>query len=85
MRIRRFQKLAETVLKYHARQRGSPACVTERLILDNTEESRDHMTPEITLHLITRCCQLWHEKGDKSPFVDPFWAFYWPGGQVLTW
>ena len=56
----------------------------EQLISQNTEVSRDHMTPEISLHLITRNCRLWHEKGDDSPFVDPFWAFYWPGGQVLT-
>ena len=42
------------------------------------------MTPEIALHLITRNCRLWHGKGDDSPFTDPFWAFYWPGGQVLT-
>ncbi|KAK6192020.1 hypothetical protein SNE40_003574 [Patella caerulea] len=54
------------------------------LIEQNTEISTDHMTPEIKLRLITPNCHLWHSNGDDSPFLEPFWAFYWPGGQALT-
>lgn len=55
-----------------------------QLIRTHTEVTRDHMTPEIQLHLITPRCSLWSAKGDDAPFTDPFWAFYWPGGQVLS-
>ncbi|XP_067668762.1 electron transfer flavoprotein beta subunit lysine methyltransferase-like [Haliotis asinina] len=53
-------------------------------IMKHTELTRDHLTPEIQLHLVTRQCELWHSRGDNSPFVDPFWAFFWPGGQAVT-
>ncbi|ESO97448.1 hypothetical protein LOTGIDRAFT_115026 [Lottia gigantea] len=56
----------------------------KNLIKQHTEISRDHLTPEIALHLITQNCQLWHSHPDTCPFIDPFWAFYWPGGQVLS-
>ncbi|XP_045201671.2 electron transfer flavoprotein beta subunit lysine methyltransferase-like [Mercenaria mercenaria] len=57
----------------------------DNLIKRHTEITRDHMTPEVALHLITKNCSLWKSKqDDNSPFPDPFWAFYWPGGQVLT-
>ncbi|ELU13871.1 hypothetical protein CAPTEDRAFT_139974, partial [Capitella teleta] len=49
-----------------------------------TVKSQDHLTPELSLHLITPQCPLWHSPGDECPFDDPFWAFYWPGGQALT-
>lgn len=55
-----------------------------QLIRTHTEVTRDHMTPEIQLHLITPRCSLWSGKGEDAPFIDPFWAFYWPGGQVLS-
>ena len=63
-----------------------------RFIEDNTEVSRDHLTPELALRLITPKCRLWslpydeeESKCDKSAGVtDPYWAFYWPGGQALT-
>ncbi|XP_054767444.2 electron transfer flavoprotein beta subunit lysine methyltransferase-like isoform X2 [Lytechinus pictus] len=54
------------------------------LIMRHTQATRDHLTPEIALSLITRECPLWHETTDQCPFNDPFWAFYWPGGQALT-
>lgn len=57
---------------------------TRHLIKDITEVSTDHMTPEIGLHLVTPNCPLWHSRGEDCPFEDPFWAFYWPGGQALT-
>lgn len=67
-----------------------------RTILDNTEITRDHMTPELKLLLLTENCPLYHEpfinkNGDgrldsltRTVFHDPFWSIYWPGGQVLT-
>ena len=59
----------------------------ERFILDNTETSHDHLTPEITLRLITPRCRLWsvpYSECEEAGVIDPYWAFYWPGGQALT-
>ena len=55
-----------------------------KFILDNTELSKDHLTPEIALHLITPKCRLWWSSDEDCEVEDPFWAFYWPGGQALT-
>jgi Predicted methyltransferase len=55
-----------------------------RVIKHHTVITTDHMTPEIKLHLITPSCALWTAKQDNVPFQDPFWAFYWPGGQALA-
>lgn len=55
-------------------------------IIENTIISRSHLTPEISLRLITSECQIFHEPINEN-FVfpqDPFWGFYWPGGQVVT-
>ncbi|XP_039278203.1 electron transfer flavoprotein beta subunit lysine methyltransferase isoform X2 [Nilaparvata lugens] len=60
----------------------TPALVKQ--IKECTEVSRNHMTPEIALHLITPNCSLWSAKQEESPFHDPFWAFHWPGGQALS-
>nr|CAD7459968.1 unnamed protein product [Timema tahoe] len=57
---------------------------TERVITENTQVSRDHLTPELSLHLITPSCKLWSANPIDVPFADPFWAFYWPGGQALS-
>ncbi|KAK3083866.1 hypothetical protein FSP39_004344 [Pinctada imbricata] len=54
------------------------------LIKENTLETRDHLTPEISLRLITPRSRLWTAREHQLPFPDPFWAFYWPGGQILT-
>ncbi|XP_014275666.1 electron transfer flavoprotein beta subunit lysine methyltransferase [Halyomorpha halys] len=54
------------------------------LIRKCTEVSDNHMTPEIKLHLITPSCSLWHSNIDKCIFVDPYWGFYWAGGQALS-
>ncbi|RUS83314.1 hypothetical protein EGW08_008936, partial [Elysia chlorotica] len=54
------------------------------LIGQHTRLSRDHLTPELVLHLLTPACHLWHANHENSPLDDPFWAFYWPGGQALT-
>uniref|UniRef100_A0A182XZH2 ETFB lysine methyltransferase n=1 Tax=Anopheles stephensi TaxID=30069 RepID=A0A182XZH2_ANOST len=60
-------------------------------ILSNTVLSRQHMTPEIALHLITPDCAIYHQPvgagdiGAHTGFsADPFWGFFWPGGQALT-
>lgn len=65
-------------------------------ILKNTEITRDHLTPELKLFLLTKNCPLYREPFiDKSEnsgfdpsirnvFQDPFWSIYWPGGQALT-
>ncbi|XP_033219431.1 electron transfer flavoprotein beta subunit lysine methyltransferase-like isoform X2 [Belonocnema kinseyi] len=67
----------------------------EKAILNNTEISQDHLTPELKLHLLTPNCPLYHaaetsqstnanQAREKKYFQDPFWSIYWPGGQVLT-
>ena len=53
-------------------------------IKENTEITRDHLTPEIGLHLVTPKCRLWTAPEADAICPDPFWAFYWSGGQVLT-
>lgn len=60
-------------------------------ILRNTCISRHHLTPEIALRLITAECDIYHrpmaansEAGGHGFDADPFWGFYWPGGQALT-
>ncbi|XP_077255295.1 electron transfer flavoprotein beta subunit lysine methyltransferase-like isoform X2 [Temnothorax americanus] len=68
----------------------------EITILKNTEMTRDHLTPELKLFLLTENCPLYHEPFidkctdgrfdflTRNVFQDPFWSIYWPGGQVLT-
>lgn len=55
-----------------------------RWILRNTRICIDHMTPEIKLRLITAECPMWTQQPESCPYPDPYWAFYWPGGQTLT-
>lgn len=53
----------------------------------NTIISRDHLTPSIPLHLITRDCEIYHQRHleEAKTFPDdPFWGFYWPGGQAVS-
>jgi hypothetical protein len=54
------------------------------LILQHTVPSRSHLTPELVLRLVTPACPLWRATEDQLPFKDPFWAFYWPGGQATA-
>ncbi len=45
------------------------------------------LVPELQLHLITQDCPLWHATPEQAALAglqDPFWAFCWPGGQVLA-
>lgn len=56
-------------------------------IIRETEVSANHITPEIKLRLITENCRLYHSTLDNLKdleFSDPFWGFYWPGGQSVT-
>lgn len=57
-------------------------------ILEATEVSRSHMTPELRLFLLTPNCSLYHapfaDDAKKTILRDPFWSIYWPGGQALT-
>ncbi|XP_076647911.1 electron transfer flavoprotein beta subunit lysine methyltransferase-like isoform X1 [Halictus rubicundus] len=73
------------------------ACILDpevvRAISSNTEISRNHMTPEIELFLLTPNCDLYHapfssvleaDETKRRVFAEPFWSIYWPGGQALT-
>lgn len=65
----------------------SPATPLIDIITKETESTTNHLTPELKLHLITEKCRLFHSTSDQlssHPFVDPFWGFYWPGGQAVT-
>lgn len=53
-------------------------------IFEETRVSQEHLTPELSLHLITPACPLWTAPPHLVPFPDPFWAFYWPGGQAVS-
>lgn len=60
-------------------------------ILKETEISNDNLTPELNLHLITDKCHLWNAQEHDTVLTklkkfgsEPFWGFYWPGGQALT-
>ena len=58
------------------------------MIETETRVSTDHLTPEMRLRLITDQCALWQARDDDPRLAqlggDPFWGFYWPGGQSLT-
>ncbi|XP_045506929.1 electron transfer flavoprotein beta subunit lysine methyltransferase-like [Colias croceus] len=54
------------------------------LFLQHTRLTRRHLTPELSLRLITRECPLWTAPVGHSPFTDPYWGFYWPGGQAVA-
>ncbi|XP_055601539.1 electron transfer flavoprotein beta subunit lysine methyltransferase-like isoform X1 [Uranotaenia lowii] len=56
-------------------------------ILHNTRASRRHLVgAEMTLRLITDECAIYHQPmGEDFCFArEPFWGFFWPGGQALT-
>lgn len=53
-------------------------------IRSSTKVSNEHLTPEIKLHLITPDCTLWNSNGSNCLFPDPYWGFFWAGGQALT-
>ncbi|XP_053981570.1 electron transfer flavoprotein beta subunit lysine methyltransferase-like isoform X1 [Hylaeus volcanicus] len=80
-----YEPAVEQVLRLEPR--------TVEAILNGTEITRDHMTPEIKLFLLTPNCALYRapfrdvsEKNEtaRNVFSDPFWSIYWPGGQALA-
>ena len=40
------------------------------------------MTPELPLYLLTPSCRLYTAK-EEPDLGDPWWAIFWPGGQVF--
>ncbi|XP_018010419.1 electron transfer flavoprotein beta subunit lysine methyltransferase isoform X2 [Hyalella azteca] len=63
---------------------GTTSLTQNEAVVNETEISRCHLTPELPLRLITPQCRLWHAREDELPFPDPFWAFFWPGGQAVA-
>ena len=58
--------------------------VSSEWIQSHLEISRDHLTPDLPLHLLTSACPLYHSPAtDQSP-MEPWWSIYWPGGQVIA-
>jgi predicted nicotinamide N-methyase len=55
-----------------------------RFMRQQTRVSRDHLTPELVVRVIDEQCPLWMARPDACPFDDPYWAFYWPGGQAIS-
>lgn len=58
-----------------------------KLIESYTVISQNHLTPELKLRLITQECPAWNQpvqQNSPHPLGEPFWAFYWPGGQALA-
>ncbi|KAI8749374.1 electron transfer flavoprotein beta subunit lysine methyltransferase [Biomphalaria glabrata] len=55
-----------------------------QLIWSHTKLTTTELVPEVSLRLITPECPLWKATPEQCPFNDPYWAFFWPGGQVLS-
>ena len=66
----------------------SAATISKDIIDANLQRSRQHLTPELDLYLLTSSCPMYHAPADHHPLAssssDPWWAIYWPGGQVLA-
>jgi predicted nicotinamide N-methyase len=59
----------------------------ESFVLANTVPSAAALVPEITLHLATEITPIWRatEAWLATEGIEPpFWAFAWPGSQVLA-
>ncbi len=49
--------------------------------------ARPWLVPELELFLVTHDCELWRASLDDASaqgLAEPYWAFAWPGGQVLA-
>ncbi|XP_051886777.1 electron transfer flavoprotein beta subunit lysine methyltransferase [Pristis pectinata] len=66
------------------RLRTPPAPELRAFIVRNTEPVSEHLSPEISLRLLTPRCPFWGRAAQPWPFGDPYWAIYWPGGQALS-
>ncbi|XP_046463255.1 electron transfer flavoprotein beta subunit lysine methyltransferase-like isoform X2 [Daphnia pulex] len=82
-----FHRIGISLLKRNASSLNSSHSKYWELIENYTVISQKHLTPEIKLKLITQECQAWNqpvEQNSPHPLGEPFWAFYWPGGQALS-
>ena len=49
------------------------------------KKTQTAFVPELKMHLLTPEDKLWHEKWEEGgQSEEPFWAIFWPGGQVLS-
>ena len=46
--------------------------------------TKTSLVPELKLHLLTSEDSQWYSKSSDNGQNDPFWAIFWPGGQVLS-
>ncbi len=59
----------------------------EAFIRANTRLARAPLVPEFALHLATEITPIWQATEDwlaERNIAPPFWAFAWPGAQVLA-
>lgn len=59
----------------------------EAFLRANTALARAPLVPEIALHLATEITPIWQASEAwlaREGIEPPFWAFAWPGGQVLA-
>lgn len=54
--------------------------IHQELIERYTKISTAHLTPEIKLNLIESDI----ESNENIAIAEPFWGFYWPGGQGVA-
>ena len=58
------------------------------MLPDSLKLSQSNLVPELRLHLLTSNHPLWHAPNpnhfQEERTNDPFWAVFWPGGQVLS-
>ncbi|XP_025408191.1 electron transfer flavoprotein beta subunit lysine methyltransferase-like isoform X3 [Sipha flava] len=81
LRCQKIKNYAKTVFNSYC---SSNELLYATQIKNTTTVCTNHLTPEIKLYLINDQCKLWHLPVDQCPFNDPFWAFYWPGGQAIS-
>ena len=48
------------------------------------KKTTTYLVPELKLHLLTSQNKIWHEEWNNQQVSEPFWAIFWPGGQVLS-
>ncbi len=68
------------------RQFSSPRLSSD-IVLGNTKPKSSELVPEISLHLMSQELEVWnlpHDDVIKTFPSDPFWAIFWPGGQVIV-
>jgi predicted nicotinamide N-methyase len=65
----------------------TPETELERRLRSATVLARPWLVPELELFLVTHEAPLWRaslEDAAAQGFAEPYWAFAWPGGQVLA-